>query len=153
MTWRALAAFVAGVLLILAFSCCASAPQVTNVVVPHLGGPGYRVMDADRIDSYEALPALMRAHNDAQNCSKSFRPFNEVEVYAATKIVVKNGMAWTDRISGLTVGHRIYIRHDLDIISMTWVLKHEFVHFVTSDKHPDIDPIMKICGVHYEATP
>jgi len=149
MTRRILIAFAVGILLILAFSCCASTPS-SNLIVPNMGGPGWRVMDADRIDTIEALPILLRAYSAAQNCSQSFRPFNEVEVYATSKIVVKNRLEWTDKISGLTVGHRIYIRRDMSQSVTAWVLKHEFVHYVTHGSHPDIDETMKACGVHYE---
>ena len=150
MTWRALAAFVAGIFLILALSCCAASSTFPPTLVDRLGGPGWRVMDADLVDTIEALPILMRAHNEAQNCSKSFRPFNDAKIYVTSKIFVKNKADWTGRISGLTIDNRIYIRRDLNSTTMLWVLKHEFVHYVTERHHPDIDEIMEICGVHYK---
>ncbi len=143
-------AFLAGILLILAFSCCTAQRNSTYPIVPNMGGPGWRVLDADRIDTLEALPVLMRAHNDAQNCSKSFRPFNDAEIYAASKIIVKTRTDWTDQISGLTIDNRIYIKRDLQPSVMLWTLKHEFVHYVTEGSHPDIDETMKVCGVHYD---
>jgi hypothetical protein len=146
----ALAATFLVVLLAMSCAYCTSARDAPPLIVSHLGGPGYRVFDADRIDSYESQPALMRAHNEAQNCSQSFRPFNDSEAYVVSKIEVRTQTGWTDEIAGLNVGNRIYIVRSQDPNIVAAVLKHEYVHYVTEGKHPDIDDIMIGCGVHFD---
>ena len=148
-------AFAAAFLIVLlALSCayCAIPPPSEPTIAAHLGGPGWRVFDAELVDSAEATPTLLKLHTDAATCSGSLRPYNEAEVYLTSKIMVKSNLEWTAKISGLTVGHRIYVRRDLTPIYVrNWVIKHEFVHFNTDLSHPVVDKIMEICNVSYQS--
>ncbi len=154
---------VMAVLAIVVLSGCLPAvppPVVAPVVappifVPHLGGPGLRVFDADEVDTIEAIPILMSIHHQVQNCSGGTRPYKGVRVFIVSKIMIKKPgeSDWTEDIAGLNYDNVIYITRAASINKglRIWIITHEFVHYVNwGEGHPDVDEKMKKCGVHYE---
>ena len=122
-------------------------------LVPHLGGPLYRVFDVDEIDSIDALYAVEMIYRSAEECTGIKRDFAPVRVFLTSKIMIQRNGVWREGYAGMRTWNRpwIYILRSLRGNQIPWTMKHEFVHYLTNLGHPESDDALRACGVHREA--
>ncbi len=144
------------VILLLATSCakCASRPPESGIaIVPHLGGPLYRVFDVDEIDSIDALYAVEIIYRSVEECTGIERDFAPVRVFFVSKIMIRTEEGWADHYAGMRTWNKpwIYIKRSMSAGQLAWTMKHEFVHYITDLGHPESDDALKACDVYRTA--
>ena len=155
---RILLAFLAGFLLIITVSCCASQreqPHEYREYIespnkhPFLGGPELRVFDVYEISSVDEYYNLRNLYEMAEKCTGMTRDYRYVRVFTASKIMVKKTTGWSAAINGvwsINTGW-VYVRRGRSVKDTTRSLVHEFAHYITQLHHDEIDPIIEICNV------
>jgi len=135
---------------LLAMSCayCASRPTPSPIAVSHLGGPAFRVFDTDRIDAVDAIPALASIYAAAEQCAGKRGNFAAVRVFAVTKIEKRYPLGWKDSPSGLQFRDWVYIKAGHAPEYTAWLLEHEFLHHIMRKGHPEVDSLMRSCGLY-----
>lgn len=150
-------------LLLVSSACIAYPPPNTGAghpvpepsLVPKLGGPLYRVFDVDEIDSIDALYVIADIYRAVEKCTGIERDFAPVRVFLASNIMIlTKEEGWADHYAGMRTRNRpwVYVKRTSDVESMAWTLKHEFVHYLTDQGHPEVDDTMRACGVHREVS-
>lgn len=117
-----------------------------------IGGPLWRVFDAEQIDNPEALMALRAEYAAVQRCLGESRPFPE-RIYAVSGIMFKDGQRW-EPANGLWLHankgggeDRVYVRTTRRTPgSMMRTFRHEFVHYIAQEGHPVADAKIRKCG-------
>ncbi len=156
MTWRAIAAFAAGFLLILAVSCCTGQRTPSNDYIvsdlsdrhAFLGGPEMRVFDVYEINSVDEAFNIRAIFAMAEKCTGQTRDYRHVRVFTVSRISVRTGTGWFDTAVGVwSIGTGwVYVKRGRDLKSTTRTLVHEFAHYITQLHHEDINPIVSVCN-------
>lgn len=116
-----------------------------------IGGPLWRVFDAEEIDNPEALVALRNEFRDVEHCLGEVRPFPR-RIYAVSGIMFKNGTRW-EPANGLWLHankgggeDRVYVRTTRRTPgSAMRTFRHEFVHYIAQEGHPEVDVKLEKC--------
>lgn len=140
------------------YSAAMPSPVVTVVGVrnPHLGGPWFRVFDADEIDSIDERLNLAALFMVAEECTGIEGDFDEVRVFSASRIIIKNkDGSWRDDILGMWAWQTgwVYLLTGGTPTETAFVLVHEYVHYLTKLGHPEADAAIETCMVFMGATP
>lgn len=153
MTVRALIAFMFGLVLVLAFSCCTSQPQpevrtVVSVRNAHLGGPLFRVFDVNEIDSIDEIPALRELYAVAEECANLTRSYAPVRVFSVSKIEVRNASGWFSSATGMWARGTgwIYIKEGRDPKATATTIVHEYIHYIMQIGHPSANEEIEVCN-------
>ncbi len=145
MTWRAVAAFAAGLFLILALSCCTAQPSQYRS--PYLGGPNYRVMNVNHMTSAEIRPILYNLYVEVRECTGYDRSFDDIQFYSAGLILLRtNSNMWKPH-AGISWGNWIFVINGLPPELWAGTMKHEIAHYLTRMGHPEVNEIMAACGI------
>lgn len=141
-----LAAFFVGVA---SMTCTATMPRQPDPYT--IGGPSWRVFDANLITSPEALDALQREYADVEECVGATRPF-PATIYSVSGIMYKKGNGWR-QAAGLWLSRekgggrtRVYVRTTMPGQQVRMTARHEFVHYILQLPHPDADPMIALCA-------
>lgn len=143
-----LLAVLGTLLLTLAFMASCAPLYTTD---PYLiGGPMWRVFDANRITSPEALDALRREYEDVERCVGRTRPFPDA-VYSVSAIMYRAERGWRGA-NGMWLSaergggrDRVHVRTTMPARHVRTTARHEFVHYLLQQPHPQADKMIALC--------